>query len=325
MPRSNPNRPFTQRIAAAALIAAVHAPLIAQPTTTPEAPRQATKTVEPKLVAYAQEVPVAAYKIDMLPIPGSKEGGPGGAGIKPFYMSKTELTWEAFDVYIYRLDEEAGKGPKNADAVTRPSKPYLPPDRGFGHEGFPAISMSFKNAQEFCKWLSAQTGRTYRLPTEAEWEHAARAGSEKKDTTAGAVPDGSKLEDCAWLESNAADAPHPAGKKKPNAWGLCDMLGNVAEWVTDKDGNPVVKGGSFRDAADKVTITGNQPNSRAWNGSDPQVPKSKWWLADAPFIGFRIVCETAVPAPTQTIKPADRLATPSHTPAATPAEPENKP
>ncbi|HYD02133.1 MAG TPA: SUMF1/EgtB/PvdO family nonheme iron enzyme, partial [Phycisphaerales bacterium] len=248
------------------------------------------------VTAFSQEVPVAAYKIDMLLVPGSTDGA-----IKPFFMSKCEVTWEAFDVFIYRLDEEAGKGPKNADAVTRPSKPYLPPDRGFGHEGFAAISMSHKNATEFCKWLSGHTGRTYRLPTEAEWEHAARAGDKElaAKPTGTVVPQGVQLAECAWLASNAGDAPHPVGKKKPSALGLHDMLGNVAEWVDGRDGRPVTKGGSFRDEPAMLTVAGRVPTDPAWNRSDPQVPKSKWWLADAPFIGFRIVCETPLPTDKQ--------------------------
>jgi len=279
------------------------------------------------LVAYAQEIPVAAYKIDMLPIPGSPDGK-----IKPFYMSRTELGWEAFDVYIYKLDEEAGKGPKKPDAVSRPTKPYLPPDRGFGHEGFAAISMSYKNADEFCKWLSVQTGKAYRLATEAEWEHAARAGAPAEKPTEGIMPGGAKLEECAWFDANADDSPHPVGKKKPNAWGLCDMLGNVAEWVAGADGKPVTKGGCYQDEAAQLTLTARQPQASSWNSSDPQVPKSKWWLSDGPFVGFRIVCEVPLPAGATAKSPADQpqpsspapSTTPSPAPATTPI-PEKKP
>ncbi|MBY0307556.1 MAG: hypothetical protein K2Q09_02335, partial [Phycisphaerales bacterium] len=95
------------------------------------------------LEPFEQEIPVAAYRIPLAPVPGSPDGA-----IRPFFISRTEVPWEAFDVFIYRLDEQRAKAPKGADAVTRPSKPYLPPDRGFGHEGFPAISMSHKNATE---------------------------------------------------------------------------------------------------------------------------------------------------------------------------------
>ncbi len=323
---ARPTRPSHafERIALSLLLAGTTAAADqpgASPPNQPTPPSQAA----PQLVPFSQEVPVAAYKIEMLPIPGSTPSAAGGEAIKPFYMSRTEVGWEAFDVYIYRLDEEAGKGPKDADAVTRPSKPYLPPDRGFGHEGYAAISMSHKNATEFCKWLSLQTGRNYRLPTEAEWEHAARAGAPVSNPTGNAVPEGATLSDCAWFAANAADTPHPVGKKRPNAWGLCDMLGNAAEWVTDKDGKPVAKGGSFRDPAEKLTITARAPMDRAWNASDPQIPKSKWWLSDGPHIGFRIVCDATPPAQPTTAPIPPAPGAPHDTPPAKPGNPSPAP
>lgn len=242
----------------------------------------------------------------MIPVPGSSDGA-----IKPFFISKTEIPWQIFDVYVYRLDEEAGNAPKNADAVTRPSKPYLPPDRGFGHEGFAAISMSYKNAQEFCRWLSEHTGKTYRLPTEDEWELAARVapdGSVSSDATGSCVPTGKPLADAAWSAENSGDTPHPVGSRAPNALGVHDMLGNVAEWVTGRDGKPVTKGGSFRDSGETLIVAARAPQKSAWNASDPQIPKSAWWLSDAPFVGFRIVCESPPPGnpPAMTPKAAPK-------------------
>lgn len=251
----------------------------------PPADKPATASTPPaKPEPYAQPVPVAAFEIDMLPVPGSPDGS-----IKPFYMSRTEITWEAFDVFAYRLDEPPGADSGN-DATTRPSKPYLPPDRGFGHEGYAAISLSYKCATEFCAWLSKKSGKTYRLPTEAEWEHACRAGQP--------APDPAKLPDLAWFAANSDATPHPVGTRKPNAWGFCDMLGNVQEWVQAPDGKPVTKGGSYRDPADKLKADARAPQDPSWNSSDPQVPKSKWWLSDGPFVGFRIVCEPAHATPT---------------------------
>ncbi|GJQ30481.1 MAG: hypothetical protein HBSAPP03_23650 [Phycisphaerae bacterium] len=249
-------------------------------------PEQAAPPVKPEpLQPYAEHIPVAAFNLDMIPIPASADGI-----LKPFWISKTEIPWEAFDVYAYRLDEEAGQ-PK-VDAVTRPSKPYLPPDRGFGHEGYAAISMSFKNASEFCVWLSKKTGKNYRLPTEAEWEHAARAGGTgSHGLSVEGTAFAAALREHAWFDANSDESPHPIGKKKPNPWGLHDMLGNVQEWVTGRDGQPVTKGGSYRDDAEALAIAARVPQTPAWNASDPQIPKSAWWLSDGPFVGFRIVCE----------------------------------
>ncbi|MFO0855735.1 MAG: SUMF1/EgtB/PvdO family nonheme iron enzyme [Phycisphaerales bacterium] len=232
-----------------------------------------------------EDVPPAAYQLKFRLIPGSADGS-----IKSFYMSETEVTWDVADIYIFKLDEKdagesgsaQGGGSANADAVTRPTKPYLPPDRGFGHEGYAAITMSFHNAKEFCNWLSkrSKNGRVFRLPTEAEWQHASGG-----DVYVG------NLTDYAWFSDNANDGPHPVGQKKANKFGLYDMLGNVQEWCVGPDGTGVTRGGSYRDSAEKINTTHREPANRAWNASDPQVPKSKWWLADGPFVGFRIVCE----------------------------------
>lgn len=247
-------------------------PVAAQPAVRPASTGVPVATA-PMPPSYWQEIPAAAFRFEMMPIPGSPDGA-----IKPFFMSKTEITWEAFDIFVFRLDEDLK--PLDADAVTRPSKPYLPPDRGFGHEGYAAISMSFANAAEFCRWLSARSGRKYRLPTPEEWEYACSAGGE-------AGP----LGDYAWFADNAGGTPHPVGTKRPNAWGLFDMRGNVMEWCRDGSGAGVACGGSYKDAAADVTCASRQAANPAWNSSDPQIPKSKWWLADGPFVGFRVVCE----------------------------------
>jgi formylglycine-generating enzyme required for sulfatase activity len=233
--------------------------------------------------SFWQEIPASAFKFEMLPIPGDAE-----RGIKPFFMSRMETTWESFDCFVYRFDEQAVANAQGADGITRPSKPYLPPDRGFGHEGFAAISMSHQNASAFCQWLSARSGRTFRLPTQAEWEYACRAGA---DTNYAFGDDVNDLAAHAWYKENAADVPHAVGSRLPNAWGLHDMHGNVAEWCVNAEGKPVVCGGSYRDKAEDVECGDSQEPLPAWNASDPQIPKSKWWLADAPFIGFRVVCD----------------------------------
>ena len=235
-----------------------------------------------------QEIPGTGFRFEMIPI-----GSDAAKGIQPFWISKCEITWEAFDAFVYpgggatSAGDDATSG-GGVDAVTRPSKPYLPPDRGFGHEGFAAICMSHKNAEAFCDWLSAVSGQRFRLATEDEWEHACKAGN---DSDYAFGNDMRWLDEFAWHAANAGGVPHAVGTKQPNAWGLHDIHGNVAEWVNGRDGVPVVKGGSYRDAAEKLAASFRQAEMPAWNASDPQIPKSQWWLADAPFVGFRVVCE----------------------------------
>ncbi|MCE7972977.1 MAG: hypothetical protein DYG92_01440 [Leptolyngbya sp. PLA1] len=239
------------------------------------------------LAKFEQPIPTAATKIAMVPIPPSPDGK-----IKACWMSETEIPWEVFDVFAYRLDEEQGS--PQADGISRPSKPYLPPDRGFGHEGYAAICMTRKNAEEFCRWLSWKSGKVFRLPTAEEWEHACRAGAK----TAYPFGDDAKLlGEHAWYAENSDATPHPVKSKKPNAWGLYDMLGNVQEWVTSADAKPVTMGGSFRDEAARVTPASRASQEPSWNASDPQIPKSKWWLSDGSFVGFRVVCEQDPPTP----------------------------
>ncbi|MDH7571717.1 MAG: formylglycine-generating enzyme family protein, partial [Armatimonadota bacterium] len=195
-------------------------------------------------------------------------------------------TWDVFDVFAYRLDVPEERR-EQVDASTRPSKPYGAPDRGFGHEGYPAMSLSYLAAEKFCAWLSEKSGKKFRLPTEAEWEYACRAGQ----LAAAPFKDKADLDKVAWYYDNADDTTHPVAKKAPNAWGLYDMLGNVKEWCVGLDGKPVVRGGSYDDPAEKVHPGAREPFNPDWQMTDPQEPKSRWWLTDGPMVGFRVVCE----------------------------------
>jgi formylglycine-generating enzyme required for sulfatase activity len=94
----------------------------------------------------------------------------------------------------------------------------------------------------------------------------------------------------AWYAGNSESITHPVGKKLPNAWGLYDMLGNTGEWATDMDGKPVLCGGTFLDPAAQITPATRKRWTPAWQETDPQFPKSRWWLADGKFVGFRLVC-----------------------------------
>jgi formylglycine-generating enzyme required for sulfatase activity len=131
--------------------------------------------------------------------------------------------------------------------------------------------------------VSAKTGKTYRLPTEAEWLLAAQlaAGQEPLNTA--------RTESLAWHRGNSSKRTHPVGKRTADALGLYDLFGNAAEWVVTDDGKLVTRGGSFRDAIDKVGPNARAEQDDSWNERDPQLPKSRWWLSDGPFVGFRLV------------------------------------
>lgn len=225
-------------------------------------------------------VPGTTVEFTMVRCPGGEDET--GQDVPALWVLRTETPWELYDVYVYALDHPEESG---ADAVARPSKPYVPPDRGFGHEGYPAMGMTRTAAEGFCEWLSKSTGVAFRLPTGAEWTHLALGGAD--DASAG----DSSIDAVAWHDANAEHTTHPVGGKAPNAFGLYDTLGNVSEWVTTDAKRPVAMGGSWRDAPGDCTPTHAQQQARDWNASDPQIPKSRWWLADCSWVGFRFVTQ----------------------------------
>lgn len=216
-----------------------------------------------------------------------KKGAVTTVPVKSFWIAKTELTWEAYDPFVYGLASSgAASEPQGADAIARPSKPYIPPDLGWGHNGYPVINVTYHAATEYCKWLSLVTGRKFRLPTEAEWEYACRAGAAQP-----LRPQAPALNAVAWFDGNSQSTTHAVAKKKPNSWGLYDMLGNAGEWALDLAGKPVLCGGSYWDPASRVHSAARAYQTPDWNASDPQMPKSKWWLSDGSFAGFRVVSD----------------------------------
>jgi formylglycine-generating enzyme required for sulfatase activity len=276
---------------------------------------------EPK--AYIQKLPGSELEIEMVAIPsgsfqmGSKNPEDKNAypqrkvSVNGFWMSSKEVTWELYREFLKReLDGAAMKNETiEIDAVTGATIPYVDMGLGMGSEGsLPVANVTVLGASQFCKWLTALTGVHYRLPTEAEWEYAARAGS------AGPYffEDDGNLEEYAWFDENSGESYHEVGQKKPNPWGLYDMYGNVAEWTLDqyvedaytkdqvfhpitKPYPTVVRGGSFKDTAKEVGSTVRMGSDLVWKVRDPQFPQSKWWNTDAAFVGFRIVRPVETP------------------------------
>jgi formylglycine-generating enzyme required for sulfatase activity len=289
-------------------------------------------TVEPvKHKSYTESIPGSDVKFEMVPLPGgtylmgspaseagrqADEGPQHPVTIKPLWMGKCEVTWDEYDRYRKELavDEPAVNEKRlkaNPDAVTGPTKPYADETFGHGREGNPALCITHHAAMEYCRWLSNKTGKHYRLPTEAEWEWAARAGT---GTAYSFGNDPGQLGEYAWFEKNSEDVAHKVGKKKANPWGLHDIYGNVAEWCidyykkdiystfpldkpvvepfvppTDKRYPYVARGGSWTDPADLCRSAARRASDKDWLKRDPQRPQSIWWMTDADFVGLRVV------------------------------------
>ena len=322
MPHASTHRTIGAALACACILAA--APTRAQ--------------APPDFKPYTQEIPGTGLKFNLVPIPGGtfKMGSPDSEAkrgedegpvhevkIAPFWMGIHEVTWDEYEQFALSLDFKRKQREKvdlaaqpatekNADAVTRPTPPYADETFGFGRKGQPALCMTHHVALEYTRWLAAKTGKPYRLPTEAEWEYACRAGT----TTAYSFGDEpEKLGDYAWYVENCQDKPQPVGKKKPNPWGLYDMHGNVAEWCIDhyekdayatfaKSGvadRPVIlptkkeypyvaRGGSWDDDPEALRSAARKASNPEWSVQDPNRPQSIYWHTDATFVGFRVVC-----------------------------------
>ncbi|MEN6498751.1 MAG: formylglycine-generating enzyme family protein [Thermoguttaceae bacterium] len=309
----------------------------------PAPAENADAKTEAEMKAYTEALPGTDLKFGMAPIPGGKflMGSPAGekghkddegpqveVTIDPFWMGIHEITWTEYETWSFKLDIQRRKmlnqqptfWDKLADAIARPTNPYTDMSFEMGKEDRPAICMTQYGAQMYCKWLCAKTGRYYRLPTEAEWEYACRAGAK---TAYSFGDDPSKLGDYAWYYDNSDEKYHKVGTKKPNAWGLYDMHGNVCEWVLDQykpdtykkwaeskelkspyvlattEYPRIVRGGSWDDDADALRSAVRRGSNKDWKMQDPQIPQSIWYLTDATFVGFRVVRPLQVPGEAQ--------------------------
>ena len=293
----------------------------------------AVATTAAEMKPYAELVEHSEEKVEMIPIRGGKflmgspekepgrkpdEGPQHEVQIDPFWMGKCEIPWDVYEIWSADIDIirrqvqgiEKTERDKIAEefTISKPTKPYTDMTFGMGKRGYPAICMTQHSARVFCQWLTAKTGRYYRLPTEAEWEYACRAGT---TTTYSFGDDASKLGEYAWFKDNAQEKYQKIGQKKPNPWGLHDMHGNVSEWVLDqhfKDfykkpeailKNPlaipleeyprVCRGGSWDDGPERCRSAVRRGSDEGWKEQDPQEPQSIWYFTDARFLGFRVV------------------------------------
>jgi len=298
---------------------------------------------EAEMKSYDSKVPKTGAAYSMIALKGGEylmgspeaevgrsddEGPQVKKQIKPFWIGKYEVTWDEYEPFQLTSEGRNKDGSRKVwaatdkpeDLISQPTPPYQPMDFGMGRNGFPAICMTQHAANKYCQWLSAQTGHYYRLPTEAEWEYAARAGSK---TAFFWGDDPKQLGEYAWFFENAPNFQYSLiGKKKPNPWGLYDIYGNVCEWCLDqyaegtykswaadaaggvlgntwiKSTTPyphVARGGTYDDDAEVCRSAARKASDPGWKQQDPQLPKSIWYLTDATWLGFRIVRPLEIP------------------------------
>lgn len=303
---------------------------------------------------FTEYIPGSGISFEMKAIPGGtylmgsandeafrdeNEGPVKEVTISPFFMARVEVTWKEYLAFFKQTgaqgktaDAYLNVDQGDVDAISGPTPPWGAPDQGWGKKTLPAITMTHHAAEVYCQWLTEITGKTYRLPSEAEWEYAARGGTTtpyffegnpKKYVTQGfknklfGVDTTTISGYISYSENSNARSSVPEIKGE-NPFGLVNMLGNVAEFcsdwyaedaysqysggkLTDPTGpetgeEHVVRGGSFRDGAEDVRSASRvATRTVAWLKTDPQMPKSIWWYSDCIHVGFRVVCETAEP------------------------------
>lgn len=300
-----------------------------------------------KFESFTEQVPGTGVTFNMIALPGGTfnmgspeseklrnpdEGPVRKVTLSPFWIGQAEVSWDEY-LAFFRATGSQGRTEgqvikkKNVDAISGPTPPWGAPDQGWGKGSRPAITMTWHAANVYCKWLSQKTGKKYRLPTEAEWEYACRAGTNtpyffpgdpKKYSSEGFLkkllrPDTSVIASYVVYQRNSNARTKEPGSVKANPFGLKNMSGNIAEFCLDyyspdtykmdttaavnprgpmKGPEHVIRGGSFKsDAKDVRSAARDFTRTKAWLVTDPQMPKSIWWYSDVIEVGFRVVCE----------------------------------
>jgi sulfatase modifying factor 1 len=300
---------------------------------------------------FTEFIPGSSVRFDMIAVPagtftlgspedepyrGADEGPAKKVRISQFWMGKAEVSWDEFEAW-YRQNVTEGRTTDRrpspsaddlkVDAMTGPTPPYGNPDQGWGKGSHPAITMTYYAAQKYCDWLSRVTGKIYRLPTEAEWEYACRAGTQtpyffrgdpgkftaKKWWNRVFGADTTEINSYAIYAMSSGNKTCTPDRVRPNPFGLLHMAGNVKEFCSDwysadvysnyKDSiedptgpqsgtEHVIRGGSYQsDAAELRSAARDHTRQEQWMVTDPQIPKSLWWYSDCKDVGFRVVCE----------------------------------
>ena len=299
---------------------------------------------------FTDQIPGTSVSFNMIAIPGGTflmgspdneplrnddEGPVREVTVSPFFMGEVEVTWNEFWAF-YRATMSEGRIAPSAviahnasapDAISGPTPPFGIPDQGWGAGDRPAITMTPYAAEIYCQWLSKRTGKKYRLPTEAEWEYATRAGTETPYFFEGDPrrfegvglrgwlfgADTTMINSFAVYQQNSMGRTMEPSFVQPNPFGLKNTSGNVYEFCSDwyaEDAyaqtgyqvtNPtgpdsgterVIRGGNFESSAGELrSAARGHTDSEEWFKTDPQQPRSLWWYSDMRGIGFRVVCE----------------------------------
>lgn len=276
---------------------------------------------------FTEQIPQSGVTFRMIAIPGGTYtmGSPETEPLRnanermrevtvdSFFIAEVEVTWDEYMAF-YRQTASEGRSTdtegsrmkrEGMDAISGATPPYGKPDQNWGMGKRPAISMSYHAAETYCRWLAQVTGKPYRLPTEAEWEYACRAGTstpyffegdpkefEKKGIFR-RKPDTTVIGTYVIYQGNSPSKTQEPSAVKANPWGLKNMSGNVAEFCSDLyEGTTehVIRGGSYRDKASGVrSAARDSTRTTQWLKTDPQMPKSIWWYSDCFYVGFRVV------------------------------------